>query len=251
MHFPPRFPVLLITLTLIRGLPCPQVLAQELDEDYPDGSVAEAVQAVVSPPTLYTWSTTTTGFAWLNASHWTGNPGHYPGVDANSKSIADGASNDVAAFSSMAFAATIVGINFSPSSSSGVSDNTGANGSLILGAIDYLSTTNKSISIGNNSGTAGTLTLTGVTLNGVANTILANEGSNSLTLAPRIGGGTQDMTLALGNATNNVIQVNGSGGITISAALQSGAGVAGALTKTGPGTLTLSHANTYTGATTI
>src|SRR5881392_3037013 len=34
MHFPPRFPVLLITLTLIRGLPYPQVLAQELDEGF-------------------------------------------------------------------------------------------------------------------------------------------------------------------------------------------------------------------------
>ena len=194
MHFPPRFAVLLITLTLIRGLPYPQVLAQEPDEGYPDGSVAEAIQAVVSPPTLYTWSTSTTGFAWLNASHWTGNPGHYPGVDANSNSIADGASNDVAAFSSMAFAASIVGINFSPSSSTGTSDNTGANGSLTLGAINYLSTTNKSISIGDNSGTAGSLTLTGVTLNNVANTVLANEGSHSLTLAPQIGGGTQDMT---------------------------------------------------------
>ena len=161
MHFPPRFAVLLITLTLIRGLPCPQVLAQELDEGYPDGGVVEAIPTVVSPRTLYTWSTTTTGFAWLNASHWTGNPGHYPGVDANSNSIADGASNDVAAFSSMAFTSTIVGINFSASSSSGVSDNTGANGSLKLGAIDYLSTTNKSISIGDNSGTAGTLTFTG------------------------------------------------------------------------------------------
>src|SRR5436189_2433780 len=221
MHFPPRFPVLLITLTLIRGLPYPQVLAQELDEGYPDGSVAEAIQAVVSPPTLYTWSTTTTGFAWLNASHWTGNPGHYPGVDSNGKSIADGASNDVAAFSSMAFVASIVGINFSPSSSNGVSTNTGANGSLTLGAIDYLSTTNKSISIGDNSGTAGSLTLTGVTLNGVANTVLANEGANSLTLAPQIGGGTQDMTLTLGNATNNVVQVNGTGRITIAAAIQS------------------------------
>ena len=60
MHFPPRFPVLLIPLTLIRGLPYPQVIAQELDEDYPDGSVAEANQAVVSAPTQYTWSTTTT-----------------------------------------------------------------------------------------------------------------------------------------------------------------------------------------------
>src|SRR5438552_14916119 len=99
---------------------------------FPDGSVAEAIQAVVSPPTLYTWSTTTTGFAWLNASHWTGNPGHYRGVDANSKSIADGASNDIAAFSSMAFSATILGINFSSSSNDRVSDNTGANGPLIF-----------------------------------------------------------------------------------------------------------------------
>src|SRR5438477_3951043 len=171
MHFPPRFPVLLITLILIRGLPYPQVLAQELDEGYPDGTFAEAIQAVVSPPTLYTWNTTTTGFAWLNASHWTGNAGHYPGVDANSKSIADGASNDVAAFSSMAFASTNVGINFSFSYNNGISDNTGANGSLTLGAIDYLSSTNKSISIGDNSGTAGTVTLTGVTLNGIANTV--------------------------------------------------------------------------------
>src|SRR5438477_5215466 len=188
--------------------------------------VAEGIQAVVSPPTLYTWSTTTTGFAWLNASHWTGNPGHYPGVDANSKSIADGASNDVAAFSSMAFAATIVGINFSPSSSSGVSNNSGANGLLTLGAIEYLSTTNKSISIGDNSGSAGTLTLTGVTLNGVADTVLANEGSHSLTLAPQIGGGTQDMALALGNAANNVVQVNGTGGIILTGCIKDGPCVA-------------------------
>jgi autotransporter-associated beta strand protein len=205
----------------------------------------------ITAQTRYMWSTTTTGFAWLNATHWSGNQGHYPGVDTNVKSIADGASNDIAAFSTMAFASTSVGVNFSFSYNNGLSDNTGANGSLTLGAIDYLTTTNKSISIGDNSGSAGTLTLTGVTLNGVANTILANEGSNSLTLAPQIGGGTQDMTLALGNAANNVIQVNGSGSIIISAAIQDGAGVDGSLTKTGPGMLTLSHPNTYTGATTI
>src|SRR5438552_18330007 len=93
-----------------------------------------------------------------------------PGVDANSKSIADGASNDVAAFSSMAFAATIVGINFSPSSSSGVSDNTGANGSLVLGAIDYLSTTNNSIPIGAKCWTADTPALTADTIDARADT---------------------------------------------------------------------------------
>jgi autotransporter-associated beta strand protein len=172
-------------------------------------------------------------------------------VDANIESVADGANNDVAAFGSMAFAASIVGINFSFSYNSGLSDNAGANGSLTLGAIDYLSTTNKSISIGDNAGTAGTLTLTGVTLNGIANTVLANEGLHSLTLAPQIDGGTQDMTLALGNATNNVIQVNGTGGITITTGIKNAAGIAARLTKTGPGRLTLSHPNTYTGATTI
>jgi autotransporter-associated beta strand protein len=225
--------------------------AQIINQDNVTTSDAESIAPLASPPTVYTWSTTTTGFAWLNASHWTGNAGHYPGVDANSNSIADGASNDVAAFSSMAFAASIVGINFSGSLSNGVSTNTGALGSLTLGAINYLSTTNKSISIGDNSGTAGTLTLTGVTLNNVANTVLANEGSNSLTIAPQIGGGTQDMILALGNPTNNVVQVNRTGGITVTTAIENAGGVAARLTKTGTGTLTLSHANTYSGGTTI
>jgi hypothetical protein len=53
------------------------------------------------------------------------------------------------------------------------------------------------------------------------------------------------MTLALGNATNNVVQVNGTGLITIASAIENAAGVAARLTKTGTGTLTLSHANTY------
>src|SRR5205814_4317437 len=57
--------------------------------------------------------------------------------------------------------------------------------------------------------------------------------------------------LSLGTATNNVVQIDGSGAIIISAAIQNGAGVACSLTKTEPGTLTLSHPNTYTGRTTI
>ena len=183
-----RLPVSLIAAASLVLWPFAHAVARITDEENQATSTAGPLVALASPPTVYTWNTTTTGFAWLNASHWTGNPGHYPGVDTNGSSTADGTSSDIAAFSSMAFAATIVGTNFSPSSSNGVSTNTGADGSLTLGAIDYLSTTNKSISIGDNSGTAGTLTLTGVTLNNIANTVLANEGPNSLTLAPQIGG---------------------------------------------------------------
>jgi autotransporter-associated beta strand protein len=246
-----RFVLSLIAVLSVGVWPHVQAVAQTTDEGYSNGNM---LGQDVAPPsaaagTVYTWSTTTSGFAWLNAAHWTGNPTHFPGVDANGKSTADGATNDVAAFSSMAFASTILGINFSTSSSTGVSDNTGANGLLTIGAIDYLSTADKSISIGDNSGSAGTLTLKGVTLNGVANTILANEGSKSLTLQPQIGGGTQAMTVALGNPTTNVIQINGSGGIIISAAIQNGSGVAGSLTKIGTGKLTVSNANIYTGGT--
>jgi hypothetical protein len=153
-----RSALLLITAASLVAWPFAYAVAQISDEDDLATSTAEQIAALASPPTVYTWSTTTSGFAWLNPSHRAGNAGHYPGVDANAKSLADGVSNDVAAFSSMAFAASIVGINFSPSSRNGVSTNTGANGSLTLGAIDYLSTTNKSISIGDNSGTAGSLT---------------------------------------------------------------------------------------------
>src|SRR5438045_7183266 len=121
-----RSHLLLVFVGVLAAWPFAEASAQVSDENDLATSTAEPLAALATPPTVYTWSTTTTGFAWLNASHWTGNPGHYPGVDSNGKSIADGASNDVAAFSSMAFVASIVGINFSPSST--------------LGAIDYLST---------------------------------------------------------------------------------------------------------------
>ena len=165
-----RLPLLLIATASLALWPFARAVAQIADEESQTTSTAESISPLATSPTVYTWSTTTSGFAWLNATHWTGNPGHFPGMDANGKSTADGATNDVAAFSSMAFAASIVGINFSTSSSTGVTDNTGANRSLTIGAIDYLSTANKSISIGDDSGTAGTFTLTGASLNNVANT---------------------------------------------------------------------------------
>src|SRR5256886_5071581 len=195
-----RSHLLLVFGGLLAAWPFAEGFAQVSDENDLVTNTAQSLAVSANPPTVYTWSTTTTGFAWLNASHWTGNAGHYPGVDANSNSIADGASNDVAAFSSMAFAASIVGINFSGSSSNGVSTNTGAVGSLTLGAIDYLSTTNKSISIGDNSGTAGRLTLTGVTLNNLANTVLPNVVAKSFILSPQVSLGISGVTTTIRGA---------------------------------------------------
>ncbi len=170
---------------------------------------------VADAQTTYTFTGGTNG-AWLNATNWSGGVANkYPGADANASSTADGTTTDIAAIGavgSTATATTIV-INFGTSSSSGVTTATGANGSLSLGTIDYLATTNRPITVLNSSTTTdGTLTLNGNTLNTIANTIVSNEGSQSLTLA---NGTTNRMDVALGNTANNVVQVNGSGNITI------------------------------------
>lgn len=204
--------------------------------------VAILLSTSVHAQTTYTWSTSTTTNLWLTTTNWTGNPGHYPGLPTTANP-SGGASNDIAAFGSTAISATpaLIGIDF---------QTTG--GGLSLGAIDLLATANKGFTIGDGTnGSNGTLTLTGGTLNSVTNTILANEGSNLLTLAPKAGG-NKDMTLALGNSTDNVIQINGTGGITISTAI-TGSGKNLTLTGTGGGILIFDSNldNTYTGTTTI
>src|SRR5947207_714500 len=129
---PPSFTIGKTTVSAVGTFTADNTGSQSISFDAiePTGNSAAQINGfqLRAVPTVYTWSTTTTGFAWLNASYWTGNPGHYPGVDANSKSIADGASNDVAAFSSMAFASTLLGINFPLSSNNGESNHSGANG---------------------------------------------------------------------------------------------------------------------------
>ncbi len=202
----------------------------------------------------YTFSTSTASTSWLNSNNWTGNAGHFAGLSARATATANGANNDIAAFGSIAIAGTL-GINFNTAANSntGVGNNTTANGALTLGAIDALAALNKALTI-NSSSTAGTLTLTGVTLNTIANTIVSNEGTQNLTLAP--GTSPATMTVALGNTTNNVIQVNGSGNITVSAVIKDGTGASN-LTLTSTGTpagqliLSAASANTFSGTTTV
>jgi autotransporter-associated beta strand protein len=91
---------------------------------------------------------------------------------------------------------------------------------------------------------AGTLTLNGATVNGNANVIVRNTNVGLIIT----NGSSQAMGLALGNATNNVIRVDGGGSIVIFSAI-SGANRTLTFAGTGSGALTLAGPNVYSGVT--
>ena len=136
-----------------------------------------------------------------------------------------------------------------------VNTNAGTNGinlnftgyTYYLGAINLGTGATTSRTINNSSGSyAGTLSLNGVSLNSVSNTIIWNQSSGTHTFA---NGSSKNMGLALNNSTNNVIQITGTGGINISSIISGSNNLT--LQGGGTGVLTLSAANTYTGSTSI
>ena len=173
-----------------------------------------------------TWTGTTSG-AWLTDTNWMDSV--IPGSSSNTTNT-DAALFDVAA-------QPTVGINM----------NTTA-GNYYLGGIDYNNATARNIG-NSSSATAGVLTLNGSTLNSVANTIIWHRTTTALTIqATQSGGGT--MGLALGNATDNIIQITGSANVVINSII-SGAGKKLTLQGGGTGVLSLTGANTYSGGTYI
>ena len=126
----------------------------------------------------------------------------------------------------------------------GNNNDTGANGAITLGAIQAQSSLDKMLRIANGSSNYGYMTLTGRTVNGIDNTIMANEGAQQFRFAGEGGG----MGLILGNQTSNVVQVNGTGTLTISGAIS---GPGRQLEKAGPGTLILNSVNDYSGGTVL
>jgi autotransporter-associated beta strand protein len=178
---------------------------------------------------------------------------YLPGVDAYATSTADGNAGDVATFGSLASSGT-AGINFNnTTSNNGVGNNSSANGSLTLSAIVALDTLNKNLTVGKSdtSTFAAALTLNGATVNGVDNVILRNNSANLLTVTGFAGGsGSAPMSLALVNSTNNVINVDAVGGVTIAAAIS---GASKQITKggNGAGVFSLTGTNTYSGNTTV
>ncbi len=168
------------------------------------------------------------GTAWLTGTNWVGDP-----VNANVPGSTTVTTNtDTGTFGATGSAATIgINLNFT--------GNT-----FYLGAINL---TTGSRNIGDSSATAGTLRLNGATVNAVSNVILRNAGTGTLTLQALQTGA---MGVALGNATDNVVSIDGTGGVTVSSIVS---GASGHLTLGGAGSglLTLSGANTYGGGTTV
>jgi autotransporter-associated beta strand protein len=171
-----------------------------------------------------TWSNTSSSVAWVTPSNWS--TGYYPTI------------GQIAHFAN-AGTATAASINF---------NNVDIVGLYSLATLDVTAARTRPLSISNSSTIQdGVLKLTGETLGGTPNVIIQNAGSDTLTL---IDGKTKLMGLLLGNATDNVIVINGLGGVNLRSVVS---GVGKKLTKTGSGAgiLTLWSANTYTGLTTV
>ena len=101
--------------------------------------------------------------------------------------------------------------------------------------------------INNSSGTvSNNFILSGGIVNGISNVILRNNSSNNMTIE---NGSTRLLGIALGNITNNIVNIDGTGSINISCIVSG----SNQITKAGSGAgiLSLTGANTYTGLTTI
>ena len=124
------------------------------------------------------------GTAWLTGSNWTG--GAVP------------SSTDIAQFGANPTSATIgVGINMDT-----------ALGTASAGAIFISAARTNNLLIGNSSaGTAGVLTLTGTTVNGIPNVFLGNYATNfsKLTIQNTQGSGSSSMSLNIGSTSGNII----------------------------------------------
>jgi autotransporter-associated beta strand protein len=144
---------------------------------------------------------------------------------------------------------------------------------LTLGALDGTGTLdalnvadNPANMVAAGNGGAGALTINNLTLNGAASVNAALGAPiavvNTLTTGPGIitvnasssagwGFNTTSTLLSYGSLAGNGVNGFVQGTITLSNAFPLGATQSGALTKTGSGTLTLSAANNYNGATTV
>jgi len=188
------------------------------------------------PATAQLW-TSGSGSAWLTGSNWTG--GAVP------------TSSGIAQFGTNPTGTAGVGINFNSTTNAGT--QTTGNRIEEVGAVEITSARAATFLIGNSSGSAGatgTFRPMGATVNSIDNTILRNASGQTFTIQNTQGSGTQTMALALGNATNNAINVDGAGNIVISSNI-TGASRRITLNLTSTGDLRLSGTNSFDGGITV
>jgi len=174
---------------------------------------------------------TAIGQAWLVGGNWAG------GLVPNTTDIAQFGTTPTSGV-------TGIGINMANPTNNGLSNQA-------VGAIEVLAIRPVGVYVGNSSLTNGTLTLNGATVNATNNVILRNNCASPFDLVNAQGFNvTQTMILALNNNTNNIINLDAAGGITISCVI-SGAGKNLTLAGAGNATLALTAANTYTGLSTV
>lgn len=183
----------------------------------------------VQAQTVVAWTNTNNATsAWNTGANWS--PARSGASGANTWT-----SNDIAQFNAAGSNVTR-GINFGTAS--------GGGGSVYnMAAIEVTSLRGTNLTINSSSGT-GTINLYGTTLNSVNNVILRN-GSSFLFTLQRVNGANV-MNIALSNSTDNVILVDGTGGITISSVI-SGADRNLTIRGGGSGTVTLATNNTFSG----
>lgn len=124
------------------------------------------------------------------------------------------------------------------------------NNSTTTGAIELTSLRNNALTIGNGGTTSNsTLNLDGASVNSISNVVLRNNSSILFTIKDVVASGNKLTNVVLANTTDNIINIDGSGGITISSIISGSNKLSKA--GTGSGLLTLSGANTYSGGTII
>ena len=176
------------------------------------------------------------GSAWLTGSNWTGS--------------AVPTSAQIAQFGANPTAATGVGIN---GNSSAASFNTGTQGSQDVGAIEVTSARAAAFLVGNSSTSAGKnviITFYGTSVNGVANTILRNNSTQTFTLQNTQSTGNQLTTYTLANTTANIVNIDGTGNIVITSPI-TGSSKKLSLNANSSGDLRLSGSNSWSGGTDI
>jgi len=175
---------------------------------------------------------TAVGQAWLTGGNWAG------GLVPNTTDIAQFGTTPTSGVNG-------IGINM------GMPTNNGLNNQAV-GAIEVLAIRPVGVYVGNSSLTNGTLTLNGATVNAINNVILRNNAASLFEITNEQGTFNmgQTMILALNNNTNNIINIDATGGITVSCVI-SGPGKNLTLSGVGNAIFSLTSANTYTGLTTV